>query len=281
MQSLSVISVAATYSIEESNIYFIVFLFYSIFYFLNVFSSDAIFRHFDPNESGAVHWGEFVWAFYNRRSFVRRWKKASEGLTIAQIRDRFHRADRNGNGQLAAKELQLVLRSFGMDVSDDDMQILADRFDLDGDGDLDMEEFIAFVHSEQHSLIEQRRQIQIQKKPNWRGVTGATGKMAHTSPRINDSPPTRMRSRSLDGTRPKSATTTRQPKVSKDLSIDQIVRQSLQQLEEAENSSGNDQRNEEERNERQGLSDPLWMTRMLKAQAEIESRIGRKYYSVN
>lgn len=232
-----------------------------------------------------MHWGEFVWAFYNRRAFVRRWKKASEGLTIAQIRDRFHRADRNGNGQLAAKELQLVLRSFGMDVSDDDMQIMADRFDLDGDGDLDMEEFIAFVHSEQHSLIEQRRQIEIpvpkQKKPNWRGVTGTTGKMARTSPRINDSLPTRMRSRSLDGTRPKSATTTRQPKASKDLFIDQIVRQSLQQLEEAENNTGIDQRNEEEQSERQGLGDPLWMTRMLKAQAEIESRIGRKYYSVN
>ena len=26
-----------------------------------------IFRHFDPNESGSVHYGEFVWAFFNRR----------------------------------------------------------------------------------------------------------------------------------------------------------------------------------------------------------------------
>ena len=27
----------------------------------------SIFRHFDPNESGSVHYGEFVWAFFNRR----------------------------------------------------------------------------------------------------------------------------------------------------------------------------------------------------------------------
>ena len=26
-----------------------------------------ILRHFDPNESGSVHYGEFVWAFFNRR----------------------------------------------------------------------------------------------------------------------------------------------------------------------------------------------------------------------
>lgn len=182
-----------------------------------------------------------------------------------------------------------MLRSFGMDVSDDDMQILADRFDSDGDGDLDMEEFIAFVHSEQHSLIEQSRQIQIQKqeKPKWRGVVGATGKKAHTISRENPSPPTRMRSRSLDGTRPKSATTTMatttQPKVSKDFFVDQIVRQSLQQLEAAEKTStAIDQKNDEgQLYDKQGLSDPLWMTRMLKAQAEIESRIGRKYYSAN
>jgi hypothetical protein len=63
--------------------------------------------------------------------------------------------------------------------------------------------------------------------------------------------------------------------------IDQIVRQSLQQLELSENSTGIDQKNEEEQSARQGLDDPFWMTRMLKAQAEIESRIGRKYYSAN
>lgn len=198
---------------------------------------------------------------------------------MAQIRDRFHRADRNGNGQLTAKELQLVLQSFGMNVSDDDMQILADRFDSDGDGDLDMEEFIAFVHSEQHSLIEQRNKAVVKKeKPKWKGVIGSTGRNEPRRTGDNPSPPPRVRSRSLDATR-SAPTTTRQPKESKDFTIDQIVRQSLQQLEEADKRTDADHMNGDGANFK-GLSDPLWMTRMLQAQADIESRIGRKYYSV-
>ena len=35
------------------------FLFFT-FYFL-------LFRHFDPNDSGSVHSGEFIWAFFNRK----------------------------------------------------------------------------------------------------------------------------------------------------------------------------------------------------------------------
>lgn len=205
---------------------------------------------------------------------------------MAQIRDRFHRADRNGNGQLTAKELQLVLQSFGMNVSDDDMQILADRFDLDGDGDLDLEEFIAFVHSEQHSLIEQRKATakKEKEKPKWRGVIGSTGRQEQKHSGDDSSPPPRirMRSRSLDATRSARSPSAKikQPKETKDFFIDQIVRQSLQQLEEADTSTDIDHKNSVDTSSK-GLSDPLWMTRMLKAQAEIESRIGRKYYSVN
>ena len=40
-----------------------------------------LFHHFDPNESGSVHYGEFLWAFFNRRDLARRWKRSTRGLT--------------------------------------------------------------------------------------------------------------------------------------------------------------------------------------------------------
>lgn len=65
-------------------------------------------RHFDPNDSGSVHFGEFVWAFFNRRKMVRQWKRNTEKMTEAQIKEKFHMADTNGNGRLSPKEFKRV-----------------------------------------------------------------------------------------------------------------------------------------------------------------------------
>lgn len=111
-------------------------------------------RHFDPNDSGTVHFGEFVWAFFNRRGLVRQWKRKTEGMTEAAIKTKFHLADVNGDGRLNPKEFKKLLKSFGMEMSVADIEILIDRFDLDNDGDIDLHEFRAFIESEQKNLFE-------------------------------------------------------------------------------------------------------------------------------
>ena len=58
-------------------------------------------RHFDPNGSGSIHYGEFMWAFFNRRKMARKYKRHIEGLTEEQINSKFHYFDRNGDGTLS------------------------------------------------------------------------------------------------------------------------------------------------------------------------------------
>lgn len=95
-----------------------------------------------------------MWAFFNRRGLVRQWKRKTDGLTEADIKNKFHRADINGDGRLNPKEFRKLLKSFGMELSASEIEILIDRFDLDGDGDIDLTEFRAFIESEQKNLFE-------------------------------------------------------------------------------------------------------------------------------
>ena len=111
-------------------------------------------RHFDPNNSGSVHYGEFIWAFFNRRGLVRQWKHKTKGITEAEIKMKFHMADINGDGRLNHKEFKKLLHSFGIDINDQDIDILINRFDLDHDGDIDLNEFRLFIESEQQNLHE-------------------------------------------------------------------------------------------------------------------------------
>lgn len=111
-------------------------------------SLDAIYRHFDPNNSGTIHYGEFVWAFFNRRSFLRQWKRCVSGMTYEQMRTKFRRADINGNGYLTKKEFKKLLIGMGIQLSDNEIDILVSRFDKDGDGELNLQEFMQYIKEE-------------------------------------------------------------------------------------------------------------------------------------
>ena len=101
------------------------------------------------NNSGSVHYGEFVWAFFNRRAFLRQWSRNTKGLSNQTIREKFHYFDKNGNGTLTPKEFRALLRSFGMELGEIEVQTMIDRFDDDGDGEINMNEFFKFVSEEQ------------------------------------------------------------------------------------------------------------------------------------
>jgi len=95
-----------------------------------------------------------VWAFFNRRNLVRQWKRKTDGMTETDIKNKFHLADINGDGRLNPREFKKLLKAFGMEMNPADVEILIDRFDLDGDGDIDLPEFRAFIESEQKNLFE-------------------------------------------------------------------------------------------------------------------------------
>ena len=104
-----------------------------------------LFRHFDRVGSGSIHFGEFVWAFFNRRGFLRQWKKNTKDMNSDQIRTLFHRLDKNGDGRLTAKEFKGLLKTFGVEMHQLQVQMMMDRFDTDGDGEINEEEFMRIM----------------------------------------------------------------------------------------------------------------------------------------
>lgn len=99
-----------------------------------------------------MHYGEFQWAFFNRRSLARKYKRHTIGLTSDQITDKFHRYDINGDGVLSIKEFKRLLLDFEIKLSDTELDMLIDRFDRDGDGEINLSEFKDFMECEVNKL---------------------------------------------------------------------------------------------------------------------------------
>ncbi len=94
-----------------------------------------------------------MWAFFNRRDLVRKWKRTTDGMTQAQVKSKFHEADINGDGKLNPKEFKRLLKAFGMEMNDQEIEIVINRFDMDNDGDIDIFEFKNFIESEQKVMF--------------------------------------------------------------------------------------------------------------------------------
>lgn len=114
-----------------------------------------MFSHFDPNHSGSVHYGEFVWAFFNRRKIVRQWKQKTKHLTLSQIQSIFHQYDINGNGSLSITEFKkLLINVFHITLNQQELDTLINQFDVNHDGEIDINEFLIFIQSEQKNFEE-------------------------------------------------------------------------------------------------------------------------------
>jgi len=119
---------------------------------LNTQSMVALFHHFDPNGSGSVHYGEFLWGFFNRRELARKWKRNTSRMQPKEIRAKFNEADKSGDGRLNMREFKKFLKAFGIDANEHEIDVMMYRFDVDGDGELDLTEFNAFLENELNVL---------------------------------------------------------------------------------------------------------------------------------
>jgi len=115
---------------------------------LNTASLMALFRHFDPNGSGSVHYGEFLWGFFNRRELARQWRRSTSRMQLKEIRFKFNEADKSGDGRLSKREFKKFLKSFAIEATEHELEVMMFRFDVDGDGELDLNEFQAFLENE-------------------------------------------------------------------------------------------------------------------------------------
>ena len=121
--------------------------------------------HFDPNGSGSVNYGEFVWAFYNKRHLLHKWKKVTDQMSPVQLVNKFHQADTNGDGTLSLKEfIRFIKYMLKMDIPDGDIVLLFEKFDSDKDGTLDLEEFTEFMEKEMH--VSESKQLALKSYEN-------------------------------------------------------------------------------------------------------------------
>ncbi|XP_028856492.1 calcium-binding protein 8 isoform X3 [Denticeps clupeoides] len=64
---------------------------------------------------------------------------------VLEIREAFRVLDRDGNGFISKQELGMAMRSLGYMPSEVELAIIMQRLDMDGDGQVDFEEFMTIL----------------------------------------------------------------------------------------------------------------------------------------
>ncbi|EMP27630.1 Calcium-binding protein 7 [Chelonia mydas] len=75
-------------------------------------------------------------------------KDVAQGLltvTISKIREAFKVFDRDGNGFISKQELGTAMRSLGYMPNEVELEVIIQRLDMDGDGQVDFEEFVTLL----------------------------------------------------------------------------------------------------------------------------------------
>jgi calmodulin len=70
-------------------------------------------------------------------------------MTEEQVRAQFNNLDKDGNGVISAQELREVLAALGDQLSDEDVNEIIRDVDTDGDGQVNYEEFLAHMMSDE------------------------------------------------------------------------------------------------------------------------------------
>ncbi|XP_028765857.1 calmodulin-like protein 1 [Neltuma alba] len=93
-----------------------------------------IFRVVDQDLDGFISFKEFVEAL-----------KMGGGIRRVDIESAFRVFDKNGDGKISAEEVQDMLRRLGERCSLDDCTRMVSAVDTDGDGMVDMDEFLVMM----------------------------------------------------------------------------------------------------------------------------------------
>jgi len=154
-----------------------------------------------------------------------------------------------------------MLNSFGMDITNNDIDSLMSRFDVDGDNMIDLDEFKGFMSNGLQSIgIDKNKTSSISNNNYSVDVSsmksssknGSNGNKHHQTYPLPS-----------NGARPG------------------LVNPLLMKIEEHDESNDFHKIHEDDNDEDdiEEEIDSLWLARMLKAQAEIEARVGKRYFN--
>ncbi|XP_037503725.1 calmodulin-A-like [Rhipicephalus sanguineus] len=92
----------------------------------------------DTDGDGTIDFAEFL---------AMMTKKTHTADTEEEIREAFRVFDRDGNGFITATELRDVMTTLGEKLTDEEVDAMIREADMDGDGQINYEEFVALINS--------------------------------------------------------------------------------------------------------------------------------------
>ncbi|CAF0920846.1 unnamed protein product [Brachionus calyciflorus] len=101
-------------------------------------------RDIDIDGDGTFSFEEFVQLMYNMGNI----SEISEEQEDKELREAFKVFDRTGSGYITSSDLRSVLQCLGEQLNEDEIEDMIDEVDIDGDGRIDYEEFVASLKAE-------------------------------------------------------------------------------------------------------------------------------------
>lgn len=107
----------------------------------------------DANGDGEIDFNEFVQAYKQQEHNKQQMSKLTH-KQIEELRKNFDDIDIDGDGTLTKRELRIVLKNFGSNLTQSEMNEWIDRADTNGDGVIDFDEFVAaYIQREDRRLV--------------------------------------------------------------------------------------------------------------------------------
>ncbi|KAH7666126.1 calcium-binding protein CML protein [Dioscorea alata] len=95
---------------------------------------DNMINEFESNENGTIEFGEFL-------NLIAHKMKATNDFE-EELKEAFNVFDKDQNGYISPTELKNVMMSLGEKLSDEEVEQMIKEADLDGDGQVNYEEFV-------------------------------------------------------------------------------------------------------------------------------------------
>ncbi|KAJ3029887.1 UNVERIFIED_CONTAM: Calcium-binding component of the spindle pole body (SPB) half-bridge [Siphonaria sp. JEL0065] len=95
-----------------------------------------ILREFDKDGQGLIEYADFARVMTER---------ILDRDPLDEIRKAFQLFDDDGTGKISVRNLRRVAKEIGENLDDEELQAMIDEFDLDQDGEINEQEFIAIM----------------------------------------------------------------------------------------------------------------------------------------
>lgn len=104
-------------------------------------------KEIDIDGDGNFTFDEFVQLMFNMGNLSER----SEEQEEMELRQAFRVFDKAGNGYITSSDLRSVLQCLGEQLTEDEIEDMINEVDIDGDGRIDYDEFVASLKAERES----------------------------------------------------------------------------------------------------------------------------------